>query len=186
MTGLFRLLTTDELENIIRMEYYRLKSVAEKDGIYRDLDRGVFFAKNIPNGSREGIYIFADIMGYHYVGINERGEERRHKVTDDIFEICFWVFNDQTSLMSTEFEVNNRKGDQEDHRRSSFAKRLELLGEIGANYKKRGEIAIDEILKIAPYDDLASFRARLAKKYRDEGISSDKAWEMACTEYPLP
>lgn len=184
MTKLFKL-TTHELAAVVRKEYDKLRVVAEQDGIYRSLDKYIFFEENVPNVSINGLYLFADNAGYHYVSIDERGNES-HKITDDIFEVCYWVYNSQTSLMSIKFAEKNPSDSRVDHRRLMFKKQLELLGLISENYKKRGEIDIDEILKEAPYDDFASIRVKLFNKYRDEGVPEDEAWELACEAYPLP
>ena len=75
-----------------------------------------------------------------------------HKITNDLFEIAYWIYSDVTFRMSVEFEYKNRIKKQ-DPRRLYFKKQLELLGVVGDKFRKRGEIAIDEILKISPYDD---------------------------------
>jgi len=54
--------------------------------------------------------------------------------------------------MGFNFELKNRNNNQ-DTRRIAFKKALELLDLIGENFRKRGEIDIDEILKESPYDD---------------------------------
>ena len=113
--SILTLLNTEELRDNLLEKYSKLKEIAEKDGIYMDVN--VYFAKGTPN-NREGTFVFADKCGYHFV-YTERGAERRHQITYDLFEISYWI----------------------------------LFNAIGANFRKRCEIAIDEILQIAPYDD---------------------------------
>ncbi|WP_019555598.1 Imm63 family immunity protein [Propionispira raffinosivorans] len=142
------LLNTEELRDNILEKYCKLKETSEKDGIYMDLN--VYFAKGTPN-NREGTFVFADNYGYHFV-YTERGEIQRHQITYDLFEISYWIFEDMIFMMASKFELKNRIENQ-DFRRILFAKEVELFNAIGVNFKKRCEIAIDEILKLAPYDD---------------------------------
>lgn len=146
--NIFRLLNTEELRDNILREYSKLKEVAEKDGIYMDIN--IYFAKGTPNNG-EGSFVFADNHGYHFV-YTERGEEKKHQITYDLFEISYWVFEEMIFMMASKFELKNRIQNQ-DFRRVIFEKELELFSLIGDNFKKRYEISIDEILKIAPYDD---------------------------------
>jgi hypothetical protein len=148
--NILRLLNTEELRDNILTEYCKLKEVAEIDGIYMDIN--IYFAKGTPN-NREGSFVFADNHGYHFV-YTEHGEEKRHQITYDLFEISYWVFEEMIFMMASKFELKNRRQNQ-DFRRILFAKELELFGLIGDNFRKRSEIAIDEILKIAPYNDIS-------------------------------
>lgn len=138
---LMKMLTTHELENeIIKL----IKKLQKCDEVNVDL----IFKKNIEKGE-DGIYVFAYNRGYHYV-ISERGCELTHKVTDDVFEICYWAIYPLALRMSFDYECKNRKS-LNDSRQVAFGKLLEYLSELGTNYKKRGEIEIDEILKVNPY-----------------------------------
>ena len=134
------MLTTRELEVEISKKVEILKSC---DEISIDL----IFERNIEKGE-EGVYVFADNQGYHYV-ISERGCELTHKVTDDVFEISFWVLYPLTLRMSFNYERKNRNN--HNSRQVAFEKMLEYLSTLGINFRKRGEIEIDEILKVNPY-----------------------------------
>lgn len=142
------IVSTNELETKIKDGYNKLKAIAEKDKIYTELN--VLFTNNPPINF-EGVYAYSDKAGYHYASI-ERGVMNMHRITDDFFEISYWIYSDTTFNMAVEYEYRNRKKNH-DPRRIYFEKQLELLELIGASYRKRGEIAVDEILKIAPYDD---------------------------------
>ena len=107
----------------------------------------IHFYKN-SSGSDEGIYIFSDLQGYHFV-YSERGEETKHKVTDSLFEITFWVINHLVSSVALEMLKEN-VNQVKDQRQYIFEKKLELLEIVGTNYKKAGEIQISEILKDNP------------------------------------
>ena len=56
------------------------------------------------------------------------------------------------SDMASDYERINRPPSKNVHdRKIWFDKQLELMALLGSNYKKRCEIEIDEILKVAPY-----------------------------------
>ena len=139
---------TNELEIIINDGYSKLQTIAEKDEIYIELD--ILFSEKLPKNF-EGIYVYSDDGGYHYASI-ERGIMNMHRITDDLFEISYWIYSHKTFWMSVNFERKNRI-DNQDTRRLIFKKRLELLSLVGENYRKRGEIDIDETLKNNPYND---------------------------------
>ena len=136
---LLEMLTTDELKRSIKVKISELKDIKNVGDIR--------FEKNIKNGE-DGTYIFADEQGYHYVQM-ERGKEQRHKVTDDVFEICFWCLYDLICIASFNYEFENRK-ENINSREAAFNKQLEYLSLLGDNFKKRGEIEISEILKAHP------------------------------------
>lgn len=132
-------LDSSDLEMHILKEIEPIKEMVKSEQIH--------FYKN-SSGSDEGIYIFSDLQGYHFV-YSERGEETKHKVTDSLFEITFWVINHLVSSVALEMlkeNVNKVK----DQRQYIFEKKLELLEIVGTNYKKAGEIQISEILKDNP------------------------------------
>ena len=141
-------ISTKELEIHITDSYSKLRAIAEKDKIYKDLN--VLFNNNLPINF-EGVYAYAYNGGYHYAAI-ERGIINMHRITDDLFEISYWIYSDATFNMAVEYEYQNRRKNR-DPRRLYFEKQLELLELIGTSYRKRGETEIDEILKTAPYDD---------------------------------
>ena len=132
-------LDSSDLEMHILKEIEPIKEMVKSEQIH--------FYKN-SSGSDEGIYIFSDLQGYHFV-YSERGEETKHKVTDSLFEITFWVINHLVSSVALEMlkeNVNKVK----DQRQYIFEKKLELLEIVVTNYKKAGEIQISEILKDNP------------------------------------
>ena len=105
------------------------------------------FTKNT-SGSEEGTYIFSDQQEYHFV-YSERGNETKHKVTDNLFEITFWTIDSIVGSIAFDLMKKNIK-EVENQRKYIFEQRLMLLEKIGTNYKKACEIEIDEILKENP------------------------------------
>lgn len=135
-----KMLETHELEQKIKSG---ISKVPEKKSA-----SNLIFKKNLKNGE-DGIYIFSDLQGYHYV-LMERGMEVTHKVTDDVFKICFWCFFELTCNAAFNYELENRD-ENLNYRKVAFNKQLEYLNTIGESYRKCGEMEIDEILKKYPY-----------------------------------
>lgn len=136
-----KLLSNIELENHILALYNQLEPILKHS------KSNVSFQENTLND--EGIFVYCNQQGYHYV-YSERGQENTHKVTDDLFEISFWVLYPIVSSESFEFAERN-PDDKKSYRQIAFQKQIEYLECLDNNYKKRGEIEIDEILKIYPY-----------------------------------
>ena len=101
----------------------------------------------------EGDSIYVDGNGYHFVEM-ERG--KINKQIDCIKEedILFIVFSKITFALASEFELEHRRAN-EDSRRQLFAKQLELLDRISADYANKYQCEIDEILKKHPYKDIS-------------------------------
>jgi len=138
---LIQMLSNNELREHILVLYENLKPY---NG---DCQLDICFDEN--NLNSEGLFVFSNHQGYHYL-YSERGEETTHKVTDDIFEISFWIFQPVTSSIAFEFAAKNIE-QKKSRRQIAFEKQLEYLDILGENFRKRGEIEIDEILKVYPY-----------------------------------
>lgn len=106
-----------------------------------------YFSKN-NSGSEEGVYIFSDEKGYHIVH-SEKGSETSHKLTDNKFEISFWVIKLIVRTLAIDYMRKNVKPG-ENQREMILKKELELFGTVGKNYFKVGEVYINEMLKENP------------------------------------
>ncbi|MEL7569509.1 MAG: Imm63 family immunity protein [Eubacteriaceae bacterium] len=147
---MYRYLSTKELETYITKGYNKLKEKAINYNIFREIN--VVFNINPPAEDVWGdTYVYSDNGGYHYIGI-QRCKKVMHQITEDLFDIAYWIYRFPTFSMGFNFELKNRNNNQ-DTRRIAFKKALELLDLIGENFRKRDEIDIDEILKESPYDD---------------------------------
>lgn len=135
------MLSNIELEKYVSTLYNRLAPFLKYSKI------NISFKENKYND--EGVFAYCDQQGYHYV-YSERGQENIHKVTDDLFEISYWILYPIITSESFEFAAKNPNAKQS-YRQTAFQKQIEYLEYLGANYKKRGEIEIDEILKSYPY-----------------------------------
>lgn len=88
---------------------------------------------------------------YKYLVV-ERGETRETRVTENIQDLMYMIFESATAEMAWDFERINRK-DGQDSRRLAFSKQLELLSAIDANFALKFNEKLRAILRIAPYVD---------------------------------
>lgn len=105
------------------------------------------FVKN-NHGSADGFYIYSDGQRYHFV-YSGRGTENTHNVTDNLFEITYWVISSITDTLAIAYMRAHISSNQT-QRKVVFDQKLRLLNMVGENYKKAGEIEISELLKTAP------------------------------------
>jgi hypothetical protein len=96
-------------------------------------------------------FIEIDRYGYNYVCI-ERNEEIFRKIPPDLDWLIFEVFRDITWQMASEWELKHRNPN-EDFRKQSFAKRVELMKRINPTFGERIEQEINQILLYAPYSN---------------------------------
>jgi len=148
--------STSEMEKYIRGLDEKLKSVAEKDGIYKPI--GFYFAESTPQ-NYPGDFCYSDGEYYYYGAIGDRGEKTINK-TSTLFEVAYYIFEFQTSVMAFRYEDKHRIPGQP-RRSIAFPKKLELMAIIGEEYKIRAEREIKDILKENPYvDDIPLQRPR--------------------------
>jgi hypothetical protein len=131
----------------LNTEQLRKYIIQEVSKIVDILPDNYYFQKN-NSRSNEGTYIYSDKIGYHIV-YSEKGSENSHKITDNEFEISFWVLNSIVRAMAIDYMRKNIKSG-ENQREIIFNRELELLDKAGENYRKAGEIYISEILKKNP------------------------------------
>ena len=93
-------------------------------------------------------FIELDRHGYNYV-CRERGEEIFRKMPFDIDELLYEVFDNLTFEMATKWEVQNRK-ENEDFRLQLFAKQVDLMTTINADFGQRINNKLQRILKFQP------------------------------------
>ena len=100
--------------------------------------------------SRDGYYVDYDGL-YRWIA-RERGEERDHRLTLDEDEVLYWIFEQITLGMGTEYEVEHRVPNQ-DSRRMLFGKQIELMTKLNPNWGERRKQELDAVLAQNPYDD---------------------------------
>lgn len=113
-------------------------------------DSSLLLAFGIINGSARPA-VKVDHYGYHYI-INERGEEYEHRITTDLKDLLYLVFKQITFTMAVHYELKNRVKNQ-DCRRIVFAKQMELMNKIDADFGGKLKLEIEEELKRNPYND---------------------------------
>jgi hypothetical protein len=121
---------------------------------------------------------------YYYV-IAERGQELNRYAAFDLDELLYKIFADVTFELAIKYELAHRIETQ-DSRRIHFQHQVELLSLLSLTWAQREAEEHEEILKRHPFDDNASIRATFSKELKEQGISSEVAWKMACEKYPLP
>ncbi|RYZ01380.1 MAG: hypothetical protein EOO73_35745 [Myxococcales bacterium] len=87
----------------------------------------------------------------HYVVV-ERGRELERLTHVDINLLLFRVFEDITFFLAGQFELAHRKSGQ-DSRRIMFARQVELLGMLSAEWAERGAARHAIILSAHPFRD---------------------------------
>jgi hypothetical protein len=93
---------------------------------------------------------------FHYV-VTERGTEQERRSTKDESEALFWLVSDVVFELASEYELRHRVPD-EDFRRLMFAKEVELMKGLDAQWGERIRQRIDGILREYPFDDAACAR----------------------------
>jgi len=142
---------TQELEIYVNELYEKLKPLAEQMGVYKLLN--IQFEKLLP-GQYVGAFCYTNKNNkYVHGNVDERGNITYHIATSSLFDICYSLLKNEVFWMATIYESMNRIPNQ-DSRRLSFEKRINLFNELGGNYRKRVEIDIDETLKEFPYNDI--------------------------------
>ena len=129
-------------------------------------------------------HIEIDKMGkLHYV-IIERGKENERRTTENLDELLYWIFQNITFSMASQYELNNRI-ELQDCRRLLFSKQLDLLKLINPDWARKRENDISLVLKTNPFDDLASSRATYCGQLRKQGLSDSEIDKLAYEKYPV-
>ena len=138
------------------MNMNEFKEIIKKDlnkiGVdMEEKEHHIFFSAELCNRT-PGDYFFADVKGFHYVPIDDRGNiqpETLYQNLDDCLFTLYWIITANLSIKYA--RIKQKPG--EDWRRIMFPKRLELLRMLGEQYYARGRCVINEILENNPYND---------------------------------
>jgi hypothetical protein len=87
-----------------------------------------------------------------YYVVVERGQELVRESYLDDRPLLEQVFNGVTFEMACDFELRNRRAN-EDSRRQLFARKLELLGMLDPQWRDRERARLVEILREHPFSD---------------------------------
>lgn len=99
----------------------------------------------------DGASIYTENSKYYYI-LMERGHINKCYESENLEEILYLLFESITFAMASNYEVHHRIENQ-DSRRLLWKKQLELLEKVDKNFKVRCQAEIEEILKIAPFND---------------------------------
>ncbi|WCL51042.1 Imm63 family immunity protein [Leptospira sp. GIMC2001] len=128
-------------------------------------------------------HIEVDVNGFMHFVVVERGHEIRRKTTKDLDELLYWIFEDITYAMSTNFELENR-GENKDGRRKIFERQEYLLAKLNYRWKEIIREKNQNEVEKFPFDDLALLRALYCRQLRAEGKSELDINKLAYKKYP--
>ena len=87
--------------------------------------------------------------GYHYI-VGERGEELERRITQDIAELLYWIFESITFEMACRYEAEHRVPGK-DFRRLLFRWQGTLLSEVSPAFEARRRAEEEAILMEHPF-----------------------------------
>lgn len=90
--------------------------------------------------------------GEWYYVVTERGLTLERKQASDLDEMLYWLAHDLTFSMACSYELKHRENDR-DCRRIIFAKVLELMKRLSADWHARRKAEIAKTLAEHPYMD---------------------------------
>ena len=96
-----------------------------------------------------------DGSAYHLV-YEERRKEFERKTTFSVDDLLYYVFDDVTYLMASDYELENRDL-SEDPRKKMFGRQIELMRKISNDYAERLKKRIEGILRVSPYQKPPDF-----------------------------
>ncbi|WP_234111794.1 Imm63 family immunity protein [Chryseobacterium sp. R2A-55] len=88
---------------------------------------------------------------YNFIVV-ERGQELEKRITINLDDLLYWIFELITFDLASKFELQNRI-ENSDFRKILFKKQEELLSFISDYWKAKKLIEHNEILKIFPFQD---------------------------------
>ena len=96
--------TTKELERYLKENYidHLLTYMGETEDLYGK--RGIHYREESTN-DYEGTFIYSDVKGYHYVYM-DKNSVRAHQLTQDLFDISYWVLDDYVYHYASDYSVD--------------------------------------------------------------------------------
>ena len=96
--------TTKELERYLKENYidHLLTYMGETEDLYGK--RGIHYREESTN-YYEGTFIYSDVKGYHYVYM-DKNSVRAHQLTQDLFDISYWVLDDYVYHYASDYSVD--------------------------------------------------------------------------------
>lgn len=103
------------------------------------------------NVFNEGNSIYVENSKYYYV-VMERGKVNKCYESDELEDVLYSLFESITFEMASNYELQHRV-EGEDSRELIWKKQLELMEKVNKKFFIKCQIEIEEILKIAPFND---------------------------------
>ena len=121
-----------------------------------------------------------DLGFIHYI-VTERNEEYERRITRDLSEVLFWIFEYTTFNMAVDFEHKNRIEDQ-DFRILLFQKQEELLAMLNVAWSEKLQAKHTKLLGVN--DSIKQNRRKYCEELEKQGYEISTAWDMACKRFP--
>lgn len=96
------------------------------------------------------------LQNLHFI-IVERGNELERKITKNLDDLLYWIFDIITFRQALDYELQNRN-ENFDSRRIFFRKQEELLSLISIDWKEKKENEHKDILKHHPFRDKIQYK----------------------------
>ena len=96
--------TTKELERYIKENYidHLLTYMGETEDRY---GKGFIYYHEESTNDYEGTFSYSDVKGYHYVYM-DKNSVRAHQLTQDLFDISYWVLDDYVYHYASDYSVD--------------------------------------------------------------------------------
>jgi hypothetical protein len=130
-----------------------MRSLAEIEAIINKLARQISAPSSaMPtynNSRRDGTPDIEVGNSLYYYRAFDRSAVSSNRQTDNIARLLYWVFEDITSMMASDY-VREHREPQTDPRKARFEYQLLLLDKINHEWKEIRKKEIEEILKNSP------------------------------------
>ncbi len=121
-----------------------------------------------------------DLGFIHYI-VTERNEEYERRITRDLSEVLFWIFEYTTFNMTVDFERKNRIEGQ-DSRILLFQKQEELLAMLNVAWSEKLQAKHTKLIGVN--DSIKQNRRKYCEELEKQGYEISTAWDMACKRFP--
>lgn len=121
-----------------------------------------------------------DLGFIHYI-VTERNEEYERRITRDLSEVLFWIFEYTTFNMAVDFERKNRIEGQ-DSRILLFQKQEQLLAMLNVAWSEKLQAKHIKLLDVN--DSIKQNRRKYCEELEKQGYKISTAWDMACKMFP--
>ena len=115
-----------------------------------------------------------DLGFIHYI-VTERNEEYERRITRDLSEVLFWIFEYTTFNMAVDFERKNRIEGQ-DSRILLFQKQEELLAMLNVAWSEKLQAKHTKLIGVN--DSIKQNRRKYCEELEKQGYEISTAWDI--------